>query len=142
MSVIAALLFIVFVLLVVLLVVLPAVFLSTLAATLVFLWGLGGFFVISWLSRTGRLGGEGEAVGDKLNNFSGGRLEWLMSDSRENPQDGVEKDSKDEKDSLIAIRRNGLSDEMVPEAGHSANGNSEQSKETVYPGGPDSNVVT
>jgi len=135
---VAALLFIVFMLLVALFVVLPTVFLTTLAATFVFLWGLGGFYVISWLNRTGRLGSEGKAVGDKLNSFSGGRLDWLMSDPGEKSQDGQESDSKDEKDSPVTNSGNGLSGEAISGAAQSANGKAGQSKETAKAAGPDS----
>jgi Promethin len=138
-SLVTALLFIVCMLLVALFVVLPTVFLTTMAATFVFLWGLGGFFVISWLNRTGRLGGEVEAVGDKLNNLSGGKLNWWTSESREKPQDRGE--SKDEKNSSISNPGNGLSGETMSGVAHSANGKAEQPNETAKAAGPDSTAA-
>jgi len=138
---VAALLFVVFMLLVALFVVLPTVFLTTLAATFVFLWGLGGFYVISWLNRTGKLDGEGKAIGDKLNNFSGGRLDWLMSDPREKSQDMRESDSKDEEDSSVTNSGNGLSGETISGAAQSANGKAGESKETAKAAEPDSTAT-
>jgi hypothetical protein len=125
-------------LLVALFVVLPTVFFTTLAATFVFLWALSGFYIINWLNRLGGPGGEVDTVGDKLNNLSGGRLMWLVSEARDKTQDGEQKDSKDEKDPLITDSGNGLSGETFSAAAHSANGKAGQSKEMAKAAGPDS----
>ncbi|KAF2841504.1 hypothetical protein M501DRAFT_990011 [Patellaria atrata CBS 101060] len=83
-ALLAALLFTAAMVLVALFVVLPTVFMTTMAATFVFLWGLGGYYLLKWLNKD-ELGGapEGGAIGDKLNSLTRGRLDFLMGGLRE-----------------------------------------------------------
>ncbi|KAJ9643012.1 hypothetical protein H2199_004534 [Coniosporium tulheliwenetii] len=82
-GVLAALLFTAFMVGVALLVVLPTVFITTLGASFLFLWGLGGYYILKWLNGDSAPAGEGEAIGDKINNLTGGRLDFLMGPARE-----------------------------------------------------------
>ncbi|KXL50756.1 hypothetical protein M433DRAFT_37729, partial [Acidomyces richmondensis BFW] len=84
----AAVLFIVFAVGVALMFLFPAVFFTTMTACFLFLWGLGGYYILRWAN--GRNGGDGdaeappgEAVGDKLNNLTGGRLTGFMDAARD-----------------------------------------------------------
>ncbi|KAI7308786.1 hypothetical protein KC326_g7310 [Hortaea werneckii] len=84
----AAVLFTLFCVGIALTIVLPTVFFTTMAACFLFLWGLGGYYILSWGNSAG--GGEqgdgkapeGQAIGDKLNNLVGGRLSGFMSSAR------------------------------------------------------------
>ncbi|KAI7472041.1 hypothetical protein KC357_g5884 [Hortaea werneckii] len=84
----AAVLFTLFCVGIALTIVLPTVFFTTMAACFLFLWGLGGYYLLSWGNSAG--GGEqgdgkapeGQAIGDKLNNLVGGRLSGFMSSAR------------------------------------------------------------
>lgn len=80
-GVLAALLFTAFMVGVALLVILPTVFLTTMAASFVFLWGLGGYYILKWFNKGGQAP-EGKAIGDKLNSLTGGRLDFLMDGAR------------------------------------------------------------
>lgn len=77
----AALLFTAFMVGVALIVVLPTVFMTTAAASFVFLWGLGGYYILKWFNK-GAPAPEGGAIGDKLNSLTGGRLDFLMDGAR------------------------------------------------------------
>ena len=71
-----------------LLVVLPFIFFTTAAATFLFLWGLGGYYIIKWAnggspSEGGKEAAPGEAVGDKLNSLTGGKLSGFMDSARD-----------------------------------------------------------
>ncbi|KAF2773495.1 hypothetical protein EJ03DRAFT_100389 [Teratosphaeria nubilosa] len=79
-----AVLFIVFAVGVALVVVLPLVFFTTMAACFLFLWGLGGFYILKWANGEGanKTAPEGQAIGDKLNNLTGGRLTGFMEAAR------------------------------------------------------------
>lgn len=104
-ALIAALLFTVFCIVVALFVVLPTIFITTLGATFLFLWGLGGYYILSWFSSINPAK-PGEALGDKLNSLTGGRMDWLMQNVR-NPPDPAptkvhgEKGTGEEKEPLI-----------------------------------------
>ncbi|TKA61960.1 hypothetical protein B0A55_11838 [Friedmanniomyces simplex] len=76
----AAVLFIVFAVGTALVVVLPTVFFTTMAACFLFLWGLGGFYILKWANgdKAGEPAPEGGAIGDKLNSLTGGRLTGFM----------------------------------------------------------------
>ncbi|KAL0262191.1 hypothetical protein SLS55_003630 [Diplodia seriata] len=66
-----------------LLVVLPTIFLTTMGASFLFLWGLGGYYIMKWFNQGGEgPAAKGSAIGDKLNNLTGGRLDFLMNDTR------------------------------------------------------------
>jgi hypothetical protein len=69
-------------LLVALFIVLPTVFLTTMAATFIFVWGLGGFYIIKWFNEGKTPAEAGGAVGDALNSITGGRLTWIMDSLR------------------------------------------------------------
>jgi len=106
-ALLVALLFTVFMVGVALIVVLPTVFLTTMGASFIFLWGMGGYYILKWFGEPGG-GADGEAIGDKLNNLTGGRLGFLMDGARESavPDDHLhggpkyeEKEEKGEKGS-------------------------------------------
>ncbi|KAI7204909.1 hypothetical protein KC316_g13351 [Hortaea werneckii] len=86
----AAVLFTLFCVGIALTIVLPTVFFTTMAACFLFLWGLGGYYILSWGNSAGGSGeeggdgkaSEGQAIGDKLNNLVGGRLSGFMSSAR------------------------------------------------------------
>jgi len=78
----AALLFTVFMVGIALLVVLPTVFLTTMGATFLFLWGLGGYYIVKWFNEESGPAAEGDAIGDKLNRLSGGRMGFLTEGAR------------------------------------------------------------
>jgi len=79
---------------------------------------MGGYYILKWFGEPGGAA-DGEAIGDKLNNLSGGRLGFLMDGARESavPNDHLhggpkyegkdengakgEKGSKDEKKGLV-----------------------------------------
>ncbi|KAF2086859.1 hypothetical protein K490DRAFT_14203, partial [Saccharata proteae CBS 121410] len=80
-----ALLFTAFMVGVALLVILPTVFLTTMGASFLFLWGLGGYYIVKWFNQTDAGSGAqnpGSAIGDKLNNLTGGRMGFLMDGAR------------------------------------------------------------
>jgi hypothetical protein len=111
-ALLVALLFTVFMVGVALLVVLPTVFMTTMAASFIFVWGMGGYYILKWFGEPGGAV-DGEAIGDKLNNLTGGRLGFLMEGARDSaePNDHLhggpkyegkgEKGSTDEKAGLI-----------------------------------------
>ncbi|KAF2004531.1 hypothetical protein P154DRAFT_395821, partial [Amniculicola lignicola CBS 123094] len=74
----AAVLFSLFMVGVALLFVLPTIFLTTFAATFIFLWGLGGYHLLKWFNDGNAPAPEGLSIGDKLNSWTGGRMEWLV----------------------------------------------------------------
>lgn len=83
----AAVLFTVFCVGVALLVVLPTVMFTTTAACFLFLWGLGGYYILKWANgdsdKEGGKEGGGGAIGDKLNSLTGGRLSGFMGAARD-----------------------------------------------------------
>jgi hypothetical protein len=64
-------------------VVLPTVFFTTMGATFLFLWGLGGYYALKWANGDSEPSksseGGNNTIGDKLNSLSGGRLTGFMS---------------------------------------------------------------
>lgn len=63
-------------------VVLPTVFFTTMGATFLFLWGLGGYYLLKWAngeSEPSNKEGGSATIGDRLNSLSGGRLSGFMS---------------------------------------------------------------
>jgi hypothetical protein len=84
-GVLAAVLFTVFMVVVALLIVIPTVFFTTFTATFIFLWGLGGYYILKRANE-----GEtpdGMAIGDKLNGLTGGRMGWLIDGARKKADD-------------------------------------------------------
>ena len=66
-------------------VVLPTVFFTTMGATFLFLWGLGGYYALKWAngeSEPSSSEGGSATIGDRLNSLSGGRLTGFMSAAR------------------------------------------------------------
>lgn len=74
-----------------LIVLFPTVFFTTLAATFLFLWGLGGYYILKKFNKP-QGGGDNVvqtgAIGDKLNEFTGGKLGFIMGPAKESQQDG------------------------------------------------------
>lgn len=64
-------------------VVLPTVFFTTMGATFLFLWGLGGYYLLKWANGESQPSSNKEGgsatIGDRLNSLSGGRLSGFMS---------------------------------------------------------------
>ncbi|KAL9091888.1 MAG: hypothetical protein Q9165_004640 [Trypethelium subeluteriae] len=77
-----ALIFTAFAVGVALLVILPTVFLTTMGASFLFLWGLGGYYIVKWFNEGESPAKPGEAIGDKLNSLTGGRLDFVMNPAR------------------------------------------------------------
>jgi len=97
-GILVALLFTAFMVGVALLVVLPTVFLTTMGASFLFLWGLGGYYIFKWFNKGGE--GplpEGSAIGDKLNSLTGGRLDFLMDPIRKQEAQREKKEEQHEK---------------------------------------------
>ncbi|KAK5677407.1 hypothetical protein LTS10_009977 [Elasticomyces elasticus] len=89
----AAVLFIVFAVGTALVIVLPTVFFTTMAACFLFLWGLGGYYILNWANgdKEGEPAPPGGAVGDKLNSLTGGRLTGFMQSAKdERAKGGIE----------------------------------------------------
>ena len=70
-----------------LIVVLPTIFLTTFTATFLFLWGLGGYYILKWFNDGGVSAPDGKAIGDKLNSLTGGRMGWLMDGTRKKTEE-------------------------------------------------------
>lgn len=83
----AAVLFTIFMVGVALLVVLPTIFFTTFAASFIFLWGLGGYYILKWFNEGDQPSEPGTAIGDKLNNWTGGRMSWFMDGARKKQED-------------------------------------------------------
>lgn len=68
-------------------IILPTVFFTTMAATFLFLWGLGGYYILKWANGEGS--GEsgkqegGPSIGDRLNSLTGGRLSGFMNAAKD-----------------------------------------------------------
>jgi len=69
-----------------LVILLPTIFFTTFAASFLFLWGLGGYYILQWANKGEFPAPEGKAIGDKINGWTGGRLGWLMEGARGAPQ--------------------------------------------------------
>jgi hypothetical protein len=82
-GVLAAVVFTLFMVGLALTIVLPTVFFTTMGATFLFLWGLGGYYALKWAngeSEPSKNSESGNAtIGDRLNSLSGGRLTGFMS---------------------------------------------------------------
>jgi MFS superfamily sulfate permease-like transporter len=58
---------------------------GVLGATFLFLWGLGGYYILKWANSEGdskKSDDSGPTIGDRLNSLSGGRLSGFMSSAR------------------------------------------------------------
>jgi len=137
-AVLAALLFTVFMVLVALFFVLPTVFFTTMTACFIFVWGLGGYYIIKYFGETGNAP-SGEAIGDKLNSFTGGRLNWLVDGAREAqiPDDHLHGGPKfdgalDEKNSLLSGQKE-QDDEQDDEEANEENEDGQEKKEKSAP---------
>lgn len=111
----AAILFTLFMVGVALIIVFPTIMFTTGAACFLFLWGLGGYYILKWANGEGggesKQAPEGQAIGDRLNSLTGGRLGGFMEGARsQNAKKGIEgyndrytkpsdQESKDEKGS-------------------------------------------
>ncbi|KAF2261085.1 hypothetical protein CC78DRAFT_570814 [Lojkania enalia] len=94
---VAALLFTVFMVGVALVIVLPTVFMTTFAASFIFLWGLGGYYLLKWFNEGDAPAPEGTAIGDRLNTWTGGRMGWLVDGAKRKQDDkhrGVDQSPK------------------------------------------------
>jgi hypothetical protein len=124
---IAALLFTVAMVGVALIIVLPTIFLTTFAASFIFLWGLGGYYLLKWFNEGDAPAPDGTGIGDKLNSLTGGRMGWLVSGAKEKQEDvsqGVERTVKVNGSGKGG--ENGAEKEKGAEKG-SANGNGQAS---------------
>ncbi|KAI5364893.1 hypothetical protein Slin15195_G044310 [Septoria linicola] len=89
----AAVLFTVFMVSIALFFVLPTVMFTTGAACFLFLWGLGGYYILKWANGDrGSGGGQAsgnDTIGHRLNNLTGGRLGGFIEsvDSQNTKQD-------------------------------------------------------
>lgn len=68
-------------------IVLPTIFFTTMGATFLFLWGLGGYYALKWAnsdeSESGSQdGSEAPTVGDRLNSITGGHLSGFISSAK------------------------------------------------------------
>jgi hypothetical protein len=84
-GVLAAVAFTLFAVGLALMVVLPTVFFTTMGATFLFLWGLGGYYILKWANSDGdskKSDDSGPTIGDRLNSLSGGRLTGFMNSAR------------------------------------------------------------
>jgi len=60
----------------------PIIFFTTLTACFIFLMGLAGYWIFKKFNQGGP-GNPGDAIGDKLNSLTGGRLDFFMGQARE-----------------------------------------------------------
>lgn len=68
-------------------IVLPTIFFTTMGATFLFLWGLGGYYLLKWANgeggdKSGSQDNSGPTIGDRLNSLTGGRLTGFMNSAR------------------------------------------------------------
>lgn len=75
--------FTLFMVIVALVILFPTVFFTTLAACFFFLWGLGGYYLLKWFNKGETPAAQGDAIGDKINALTGGRLDFIMGGARQ-----------------------------------------------------------
>lgn len=67
-------------------VVLPTILFTTMSATFLFLWGLGGYYILKWANGEGSGNSNsqegGPSIGDRLNSLTGGRLTGFMNSAK------------------------------------------------------------
>lgn len=92
-----------------LLVLFPVVFFTTLVACFIFLWGLGGYYLFRWMNKGGSPAPQGQAIGDKISAMTGGKLDLLMGNARQQQIDAkLGKDTEKElKEKYVAAQENG-----------------------------------
>ncbi|KAG9953745.1 hypothetical protein KCU85_g1135, partial [Aureobasidium melanogenum] len=89
--------FTLFMVVIALVILFPTVFFTSLAACFFFLWGLGGYYLLKWFNKGETPAAEGEAIGDKINALTGGRLDFIMGGARkEYPDHSGQNGTKDE----------------------------------------------
>lgn len=108
----AALVFTVFMVGVALIIVFPAVFFTSLVACFLFLWGLGGYYIFKWFNKGDTPAAPGSALGDKLNQMTGGKLNFMMSNARE----GEKKRETDPSHGTAPPSENDFKNSMNPNA--------------------------
>ncbi|KAK8223628.1 hypothetical protein HDK77DRAFT_432090 [Phyllosticta capitalensis] len=57
--------------------------------------GLGGYYIVKWFNQSEGTAPDGSAIGDKLNNLTGGRMSFLMDGMRKQDAEGGHKDVQD-----------------------------------------------
>lgn len=75
-----------------LVIVFPTILFTTGAACFLFLWGLGGYYILKW-ANSGAEGEpkqapEGASIGDTLNRWTGGRMGGFMEGARKEQAKG------------------------------------------------------
>ena len=75
--------FTLFMVIVALVILFPTVFFTTLAACFFFLWGMGGYYLLKWFNKGETPAAQGDAIGDKINALTGGRLDFIMGGARQ-----------------------------------------------------------
>jgi hypothetical protein len=113
-------------------VVLPTVFFTTMGATFLFLWGLGGYYALKWAngeSESSNKEGGSSTIGDKLNSLSGGRLTGFMNAAK---QQESKKDISGYGDEHTPAKSNGKSQQNGKPQKLNANG-SEKPKSNGSP---------
>jgi hypothetical protein len=88
--------FTLFMVIVALVILFPTVFFTTLAACFFFLWGLGGYYLLKWFNKGETPAAQGDAIGDKINALTGGRLDFIMGGARQEYPDHSGQNGKDE----------------------------------------------
>jgi hypothetical protein len=84
--------FTLFMVVVALIILFPTVFFTSLTACFLFLWGLGGYYLLKWFNKGDMPAAEGDAIGDKLNALTGGRLDFIIGGARQEQQNGASGD--------------------------------------------------
>ncbi|KAF2158209.1 hypothetical protein K461DRAFT_264985 [Myriangium duriaei CBS 260.36] len=82
-ALLAAVAFTLFAVGVALLILFPTVFFTTLTATFLFLWGLGGYYIFKAFNKSTPPGAKGDTIGDKLNALTGNKFDFVMDNARD-----------------------------------------------------------
>ncbi|KAF2095233.1 hypothetical protein NA57DRAFT_79722 [Rhizodiscina lignyota] len=61
-----------------LLILLPTMFVTSVFASFIFFWGFVGYIILKWLTDSGSPAKKRETIGNQLNDFTGGRLHFLI----------------------------------------------------------------
>lgn len=88
--------FTLFMVIVALVILFPTVFFTTLAACFFFLWGMGGYYLLKWFNKGETPAAQGDAIGDKINALTGGRLDFIMGGARQEYPDHSGQNGKDD----------------------------------------------
>lgn len=89
----AAVVFTLFCVGVALTIVLPFIFFTTMTACFLFLWGLGGYYILKWANNRGDTAEEkpllsSGSIGDSINNLTGGKLSGFMDSAKKERSKG------------------------------------------------------